>query len=148
MGIRERRSTAVLVLFVTLQVLGSAARAGAQSTDDDSVFDFSLPGARSRGMGGAFVAIADDATSVYSNPAGLTNLFRPEVSFEFRHWNFRSLAIDHGHAYGSPSMIGIDREPGIHDRESRGDRSARRRRHFGQRGSARGRCPGDDHRDG
>jgi long-subunit fatty acid transport protein len=117
MTVCERRSTAKRVLFVTLQVLCIAAAAEAQSTDDDSVFDFSLPGARSRGMGGAFVAIADDATSVYSNPAGLTNLFRPEVSFEFRHWNFRSLAIDRGHAYGSPSMLGVDREPGIHDRE-------------------------------
>jgi long-subunit fatty acid transport protein len=107
----------MLVLLVTLQLLCLAAGAAAQSTDDDNAFDFSLPGARSRGMGGAFVAIADDATSVYSNPAGLTNLFRPEVSFEFRHWTFRNLTIDHGHAYGSPTNIGIDVDAGIHDGE-------------------------------
>ena len=88
----------------------------AQSTDDDSVFDFSLPGARSRAMGGAFVAVADDATSVYSNPAGLTTLFRPEVSLEVRHWNFTNLAVDQGHAYGAASNIGLDTLNGIRDR--------------------------------
>src|SRR5688572_27164336 len=45
-------------------------------------FDFSLPGARSLSLGGAFVALADDATSVWANPAGLTILARPEVSAE------------------------------------------------------------------
>lgn len=32
------------------------------------------PGARSVGMGGAFVAVANDATSIYSNPAGIARL--------------------------------------------------------------------------
>jgi len=94
-----------------------AAAAVAQSTDDGSVFDFSLPGARSRGMGGAFVAVADDASSVYSNPAGLTSLFRPEVSIEGRVWDLRYQAIDRGHAFGSPTAIGIDTLSGLHDRE-------------------------------
>ncbi len=47
-------------------------------------FDFDPPGARSLGVGGAFVAIADDATAVESNPAGLTILLYPEASFEFK----------------------------------------------------------------
>ena len=96
-----------------LLLLGSPA--AAQSTDDDGAFDFSLPGARSRGIGGAFVAIADDATSVYSNPAGLTGLFRPEVSVEVRHWRFEDLAIDRGHAYGVPTGKGLDNLAGLHD---------------------------------
>lgn len=37
-------------------------------------------GARAMGMGGAFTAIADDATAVSYNPAGLAQLMRPEVS--------------------------------------------------------------------
>jgi hypothetical protein len=42
------------------------------------------PGARSIGLGGAFAAIADDATAALSNPAGLVQILRPEISVEFR----------------------------------------------------------------
>ena len=38
-------------------------------------------GARALGMGNAFIAIADDATAASWNPAGLTQLVRPELSF-------------------------------------------------------------------
>lgn len=37
-------------------------------------------GARALGMGGAFIAVADDATAASWNPAGLAFLIRPEVS--------------------------------------------------------------------
>ena len=37
-------------------------------------------GARSLAMGRAFFAVADDATSVYANPAGMTTLEKKEVS--------------------------------------------------------------------
>ncbi|RKX99817.1 hypothetical protein DRP77_12610, partial [Candidatus Poribacteria bacterium] len=37
-------------------------------------------GGRALGMGGSYVAIADDATSVYWNPAGLASLSRPAAS--------------------------------------------------------------------
>ncbi len=45
------------------------------------------PGARSLGLGGAFVALADDATAAFANPAGLVQLLRPEISAELRAWN-------------------------------------------------------------
>jgi long-subunit fatty acid transport protein len=48
-------------------------------------FNFLNPGARSTAMGGAFIALADDATAAEANPAGLTILTRPEVSLEYRH---------------------------------------------------------------
>ena len=38
-------------------------------------------GARALGMGGSFVAIADDATATYWNPAGLGGLDRTEITF-------------------------------------------------------------------
>jgi hypothetical protein len=38
-------------------------------------------GARPLGMGGSFVAIADDATATYWNPAGLGGLDRTEIAF-------------------------------------------------------------------
>lgn len=37
-------------------------------------------GARAKGMGGAFIGLADDATAVSWNPAGLAQLDRPEAS--------------------------------------------------------------------
>jgi len=37
-------------------------------------------GARALGMGGAFIAVADDATAASWNPAGLIQLERPEIS--------------------------------------------------------------------
>ncbi len=37
-------------------------------------------GARAAGMGGAFIAVADDATAASWNPAGLVQLERPEIS--------------------------------------------------------------------
>lgn len=48
----------------------------------DSVF--TNPGARSIGLGGAFAAIADDATAAFANPAGLIQILRPEISVELR----------------------------------------------------------------
>jgi long-chain fatty acid transport protein len=48
-------------------------------------FNFANPGARSLGMGGAFLALSDDSTAAYTNPAGLTQLLEPEVSVEGRH---------------------------------------------------------------
>ena len=37
-------------------------------------------GARAMGMGGAFIAVADDATAASWNPGGLVQLERPEFS--------------------------------------------------------------------
>ncbi len=37
-------------------------------------------GARALGMGGAFIAVADDATAASWNPGGLVQLERPELS--------------------------------------------------------------------
>jgi long-chain fatty acid transport protein len=80
-------------------------------------FDFSLPGARSLALGGAFVALADDATSVWANPAGLTNLTRPEFSGEGRFWDFNNLVANHGHQ-GIATNIGVDTVSGLVDTDS------------------------------
>lgn len=41
-------------------------------------------GARAMGLGGAFIAVADDATAVSFNPSGLAQLLKPEVSLVLR----------------------------------------------------------------
>ena len=94
-------------------VLAAAAPAAAQTTSDINAgiqFDFSLPGARSLAMGGAFVALADDATAAQANPAGLTHLYvkEPQLSIEGRRWNFFTSTPDRGHAFGTPTGVGTD----------------------------------------
>lgn len=51
-------------------------------------------GARAFGMGGAFLARADDATAASWNPAGLSYLRRPELSFVWTRSSLNSLIID------------------------------------------------------
>ena len=46
-------------------------------------------GARAVGMGGAFIAVADDATAASWNPAGLTQLKKPEMSFAYSYFSRR-----------------------------------------------------------
>lgn len=70
----------ILAAGIPLQAQEDASFSGFQ-------FNRSLPGARSLGLGGAFVALANDATAAYSNPAGLTLLESPEVALEARHWD-------------------------------------------------------------
>lgn len=79
-----RRPTIALLLALC------ALPAAAQNTDIESLsglmFNFGNPGARSLGMGGAFLGLADDASAAEANPAGLTILRRPEVSLEARNY--------------------------------------------------------------
>lgn len=67
-----------------------ALPAAAQNVDIEALsglqFNFGNPGARSLGMGGAFLGLADDASAIEANPAGLTILRKPEVSIEGRNY--------------------------------------------------------------
>ena len=74
---------------------------------------FSDPGARSMGFGGAFVALADDATAAFANPAGLTQLVRPEISIETRRWDYSSPYTVGGNVQGTPTGAGIDSTSGL-----------------------------------
>jgi long-subunit fatty acid transport protein len=78
-----------LLVLLTLCTL-AAVPAFAQNTDIESLsglqFNFGNPGARSLGMGGAFLGLADDASAAEANPAGLTILRKPEISIEGRNY--------------------------------------------------------------
>src|SRR6202171_5251132 len=79
-----------LVLAVAAFLLLFATSLVAQNTDIESLsglqFNFGNPGARSLGMGGAFIGLADDASAAEANPAGLTILRQPEISIEARNF--------------------------------------------------------------
>jgi len=81
-------------------------------------FSFSNPGARAMGFGGAFTAMADDATAAFANPAGLVQLIEPEISLELRSWNYSTPYTAGGRYEGAPSQIGIDTLAGLRTGES------------------------------
>ena len=66
-------------------------------------------GSRAQGMGGAFVAVADDISALYWNPAGIANLKGSEAMFMHTEWladisyDFGAVALNLG-PYG---VIGI-----------------------------------------
>ena len=82
-------ATSIRSCLAALLLLFSAGLAAAQGVSpinyNSSLFNrgaFNLQGqgARAMGMGGAFIAVADDATAASWNPAGLDQLTRPEIS--------------------------------------------------------------------
>ena len=61
-------------------------------------------GARALGMGGAFIAIADDATAASWNPAGLIQLEMPEVSIVGAYFN-RSMINSFTESQGADTIV-------------------------------------------
>ena len=100
-------------------ILLGATTLGAQGGPETLEFSFSNPGARSVGLGGAFVALADDATAVYSNPAGLVQLARPEISIDGRFWSYSTPFTEGGRVFGEPSGERLDTTPGLRTGVSR-----------------------------
>jgi hypothetical protein len=73
----KRKSNILFVLLTGLLLFPSTLLA-----EDESLPYFGMgAGARAVSMGGAFVALANDATAPYYNPAGLVQLERREVIF-------------------------------------------------------------------
>ncbi|MDH3402444.1 MAG: outer membrane protein transport protein, partial [Acidobacteriota bacterium] len=89
------------------------APAGAQAGFTTFQFNLSNPGARSMGFGGAFVALADDATAAFANPAGLVQIIAPEVSLEGRSWSYSTPYTVGGRLSGEPSGFGLDTISGL-----------------------------------
>lgn len=81
-------------------------------------FNFINPGARSLGMAGSFLGLADDSTAAYSNPAGLGQLDRKDFAIEVRHTEFNTLSVHGGRLIGSPTGIGLDTTAGLDTQET------------------------------
>lgn len=122
----RHRITATLAAVCSMCGAGNAwgASIGFQPTDFGGSPIVIGAGARSLGMGGAFVAIADDATANTWNPAGMTQLDAPEVALSCGFYSRRSqrdggdssdqrVDLDHlsgvypFHAFGFQQMVGI-----------------------------------------
>ncbi|NQT34807.1 PorV/PorQ family protein [bacterium] len=74
------------ILIVLLVAVGSFSSAEAGVAEATGIFLLISPGARPGGMGEAFVAIADDATTTWWNPAGLAFLERRELTLMHTNW--------------------------------------------------------------
>ena len=104
-----------LALLTVLLVAGAAQAQdlGAPVGPPILRFSFSNPGARSMGLGGAFVALADDATAAFANPAGLVQIVRPEISVEGRSWSYTTPFSEQGRIEGEPTGFGVDVIDGV-----------------------------------
>ncbi|MDJ0751434.1 MAG: outer membrane protein transport protein [Woeseiaceae bacterium] len=120
-GTSDRLSNWVMVLFVLPGLSLGVGTASAQETIVPIQLSFSDPGARSMGFGGAFVALADDATAALANPSGLVQLVRPEVSIEARNWSYSTPYTNRGRVENLPSGVGIDSIAGLVSSRSKYD---------------------------
>jgi hypothetical protein len=71
---------------ITALLAACLAAPAAAEVGTSVVFLVIPPGARANGMGGAFAAVADDATTTYYNPAGLAFLDSRELSLTHSPW--------------------------------------------------------------
>jgi len=76
------KSRFLLVVAVAVGVVGCALPAFCAESHAGPFLRMGV-GARALGMGGAFTAIADDATAAYWNPAGLTKIENIEATFMY-----------------------------------------------------------------
>jgi tetratricopeptide (TPR) repeat protein len=71
----------LLIILLSITVLFITGKIHAQNGDGGTESNFHIGfGARAMGMGSAFTALADDATAVFWNPAGLENIYQQSVT--------------------------------------------------------------------
>jgi long-subunit fatty acid transport protein len=102
----------VLILLIAVAALQvSAQGTGGVSKRGTTAAPFlSVPqGARALGMGGAFVAVADDPSAMYWNPAGIADLRGVQFTFDHTYW-IADLAYEYVGAtvnMGSAGSVGV-----------------------------------------
>lgn len=94
------RKTPLLTLLALLALPAAVLAQTNLETNAWIQFNFLAPGAGNLGLGGAFLAIADDATTAYTNPAGLTNIVKSEIHLEARHWGYTHIFTNGGRLEG------------------------------------------------
>lgn len=120
----ERLSSFVVFVILAIGAPFLSGSACAQQAVVPFQLSFSDPGARSMGFGGAFVALADDATAAFANPAGLTQLVKPEISVEARSWDYSITYTQGGRVEGRARNWGLDSTDGLRTATSEYDTTA------------------------
>ncbi len=97
----ERRFVPISRQLLAGCLLAGFLAAPAHAVTDEEIFrdfrfNFANPGARALAMGGAFIAIANDATAAQANPARLGVLRLPEIFAEIRSRDTQESAKDTG----------------------------------------------------
>ncbi|HSS48765.1 MAG TPA: hypothetical protein VLX28_07455 [Thermoanaerobaculia bacterium] len=113
---RHRLNACVWIVVIGLSCrLPSHAQTNLE-TNAGVHFNFSTPGAGNLALGGAFLALAFDASAAYTNPAGLTTIAAPETLVEARHWDYTHVFTDRGRIAGvDPTNVGEDTISGLRD---------------------------------
>ena len=109
---RLMKTTVALVLIFVCFVLGSSV--GVAQVEEIAIGNTFGLGARTMGMGGAFLAVADDFTTLYWNPAGLAQIRKFELFGSLSHsgrnieteFN-RSRAVEADRSKTRPNSIGL-----------------------------------------
>lgn len=79
------RKVLTLILITSSLGLASSGRLTNVGTTAAPFLEVGV-GSRAVGMGGAFVAVANDVSALYWNPAGISRIARPEAVFERVEW--------------------------------------------------------------
>jgi long-subunit fatty acid transport protein len=95
------RKIASLLSIVSLLLIGSPA----MGQETIAIDHFAGVGARAMGMGGAYIAIAEDFTATYWNPAGLAQIRRIELYGGLSHFRDEARV----HFYGTPRTTQLSR---------------------------------------
>ena len=109
---RLTKTTITLALIFTCFVFGS--RVGVAQVEEVAIGNTFGLGARTMGMGGAFLAVADDFTTLYWNPAGLAQIRKFELFSSLSHSNrdvetefTRGRVTEAGRSKTRPNSIGL-----------------------------------------
>jgi hypothetical protein len=98
-------------LLLGALVAAVAAPARADETKRSDTLQTLGVGARAIGLGGAFVAVSEDVTAAFWNPAGLATLLKPQLALDYRTLSKSQQDVDDatqnvfGSKIGSTSMV-------------------------------------------
>ncbi len=101
-----RRPIAAATLLALTALVPLADAASDEEIFRDFPFNFTNPGARALGVGGAFISLADDSTAAQANPAGLVVLRTPEFFAEFNTQSYDTSAVQVSATINSPFFQG------------------------------------------